>query len=85
MLRKIDIILKQLDPGKFTELATYKVPTPTMVLGIQLICIFFGKTPDKSRKQGWTAPDPNGWFDCGKTQLLNDAKGLHRDLCKYDK
>jgi hypothetical protein len=34
MLRKIDIILKQLDPNKFTELATYKVPTPTMVLGI---------------------------------------------------
>jgi hypothetical protein len=27
----------------------------------------------------------NGWFDAGKTQLLNDSKGLHRDLLKYDK
>lgn len=85
LLRKIEVILKQLKPNDLVELASYQIPTATMVLGLQLACIFFDKTVDKNTKSMWKGEDKNGWFHAGKTQLLNDPKKFHKDLLGYDK
>ena len=85
MLDKIDQELKKITPNQLGELGSYAVPSSTIVLGLQLTCLFFSKVPDKKRQQQWKGADINGWFDAGKIYLLNDPKKLLADLIKYDK
>ena len=85
MLDKIDQELKKITPNQLGELGSYAVPTATIVLGLQLTCLFFNKVPDKKRSNQWKGADSNGWFDAGKIYLLSDPKKLLQDLIKYDK
>lgn len=61
-----------------------KIPTATMALGMELACHMLQKKPKPEHKNKFDT-DPNGYFECAKTTLLNNPNGFMDAMKEYDK
>ena len=84
-MEEAERVLRTLKPADFVELGAYTQPSPVIVTGMKLSAVMLGYKPDKTRTAKRVQTDPDGWFDCAKVNLLNNAKKFMDRLVHYDK
>jgi dynein heavy chain len=55
-----------------------------MVIGMELACVMNQKKPKKEMKNK-VQGDADGWFECARTQLLNNPNAFLQAMINYDK
>jgi dynein heavy chain len=84
LLEEATRVLKEIKVDDFYVLASITNPTPTVVLGMEVSSIMMGHKPKKNINK--RAPnDTNGFFDCAKSNLLNEPKKFMARMLNFDK
>jgi len=78
-------VLSELKQDDFYVIANIKVPTPTVVLGMEISCIMMGIKPKKSNIDKKIPNDNAGYFDCARENLLKEPKKFMQALKDYDR
>jgi dynein heavy chain len=77
-------VLNSLKVDDFYVLSSINNPTPTVVLGMELSCVMMQLKPKKNLPK--KAPnDTTGYFDCAKSNLLNEPKKFMQRMIEFDK
>lgn len=77
-------VLKELKKDDLYSLASMRIPTPNVVIVMELSCHMFQQKPTK-QNLGQAAGDTGGYFDLAKKTLLKDPTKFLNDMVKYDK
>jgi dynein heavy chain len=76
-------VLRELQKSDLYSLATMRIPTPTVVVVMEIACHMFALKPGKANLGG--TGDPQGYFDLAKRSLLKDPTKFLDMMMKYDK
>jgi dynein heavy chain len=84
LLEEATRVLRELKKDDLYSLATMRVPTPTVIIVMELCCHMFSLKPEK-KNLGKAPGDTNGFFDLAKSTLLKDPTAFLKNMMGYDK
>jgi len=84
LLEEATRVLKELKVEDLYILGSFNNPTGTVVIGMELSCVMMGLKPKKNLPKR-AANDIAGFFDCAKSNLLNNPKNFREKMINYDK